>query len=238
MTPGVGVGPSDLARSGAAGDGRMILRRGVVAGIALAIGFGRPNIAQAVGLGQARVHVEETIEEILELIVAGKTRAEIAATLKRIIEERSALPQLARFISAGYWPSMTDDQQERFTEALSLYVAHVYAGYFRAYEGGIDRLRSHVAVIGAEEAGAKGVVVRSEIRPFNEVAVPIIWLVSDRSGRVAVSDLVVGGISMALTQRDIVQGMFRARGGDVELTIRFLRDEAGRAIAASDRVER
>jgi phospholipid transport system substrate-binding protein len=204
----------------------MITRRLFALGIASAVAAGRPRMAAALGVQAARQHVEETIEAILELIVAGKPRPEIAARLKQIIEEKSALPQLAKFVSGSYWHAMNAGQRQRFIDALGSYLAQIYAGYFRAYDGTVESLRAYVAITGAEDAGAKGIVVTTELRPVNEVAIPIIWLVSDRSGAVAVSDLSVGGISMALTQRDIVQAMFEARDGDPERMIASLREAA------------
>ena len=197
-----------------------------------------PRTAAALGIPAARDHVEETIEAILELIVTGKPRPEIAARLKQIIEQRSALPQLARFVSGSYWHDMSAAQRTRFVDALGSYLAQIYAGYFRAYDGTIESLRAYVAITGAEDAGAKGIVVMTELRPANEIAIPIVWLVSDRSGAVAVSDLSVGGISMALTQRDILQAMFEARGGDPERMIASLRETADELIDNPDGVRR
>ena len=197
-------------------------RRAFVAGGAAAVLAAQPSVVLALGADAARRHVEETIHAILELIVANKPRAETARRLLRVIRERSALPQLARFVAGSYWTTMDRGQRHRFTEALGEYVAHVYAGYFRRYDGTLETLQSHVVVTGASDAGAKGIVVTSEIRPIKEAAIPIVWLVSDRSGRVAISDLSVAGISMALTQRDILLAMFKARDGDPERMISAL----------------
>jgi len=179
--------------------------------------------AMATERGAALSFVNSTINAILEVIVASKPRPETTAALRQIIETRSAFAQLARFASGEYWKIMSEDQRARFTEALLRYTAHVYAGYFRAYAGTVEDLRAYVALTGAEDLGPRGILVKSEIRPVNQIAITIDWLVSDRSGRIAVSDLVVGGISMAITQRELITAMFKTRKGDAERLIADLR---------------
>lgn len=208
-----------------------ITRRLFMASAGAVLALGSPALAGAQSLEAARAHVEGTIDAILELIVANQPREETARRLQHIVENRSALPQLARFVSGSNWSGMSDDQRRRFVDALSSYIAHVYAGYFRRYDGTLDTLRSHVAVTGASDAGAKGIVVTSEIRPINAAAIPIVWLVSDRSGQIAISDLSVAGISMALMQREIILAMFDARGGNAERMIAALEEKAAEEAA-------
>jgi phospholipid transport system substrate-binding protein len=193
----------------------MLCRRAVILCLVVAIGWSGARPARALDIDAARAHVDATIEQILELIRASKPRAETARTLRAIFEQKAALPQLARFTAGRHWRAMSSDQQARFTETFSNYLAHVYAGHFREFDGEIADLRAAVSITGAEDAGAKGVLVRSEIRPAREVRISIEWLVSDRSGRIAISDLIVEGVSLAVTQREIIGAMLEARGGDV-----------------------
>lgn len=181
--------------------------------------------ADALEADVAQAHVDATLDEILRLVVASRPRDETAAALRRIIEERTAFPQLARFTAGGYWQEMSDEQRQRFTDTLLRYVAHSYAGYFRAFDGKVEDLRGAVHFLGADDVGEKGVLVRSEIRPIGQVGLSIDWLVSDRSSKVAISDLVVGGISMAVTHRELVRAMLLTRRGDVDRLIADLERE-------------
>lgn len=185
--------------------------------------------AHALGVEAARAHVEATIEQVLELITASRPRAETATALRAIFEARTALAQLARFTAGRRWRGMSGGERVRFTESFSDYVAFVYAGYFREFEGDIADLRAVVNILGTEDAGAKGVVVRTEIRPIRRLGISVDWLVSDRSGRVAISDLQVEGISLAITQREIIGAMFEANGGDVDKLIADLKRQQAKA---------
>ena len=219
-----------LSRVQGAGAGR---RRAVLA-CCLALFLTSAGAAHALDATAARQHVEATIEDILQLIVDRPEPAEAAARLLRIVERRASVPQVAQFAAGRYWKTMSESQQAAFTRAFSRYLTATYAENFRRVEGSVDDLRRQVRVRGTQDAGAKGVVVRTEILPPGGPPIAVDWLVSDRSGRVEVADLIVEGISMAITQREVVGAMLDARGGDVALFIRDLeRQLAERGAAIS-----
>jgi len=187
--------------------------------LSASIGWMGAASANALESEAARAHVEATIEQILQLIKSSRPRAETAKVLREIFEERTAFAQLAQFSSGRYWGQMTSGERARYTESFSKYVAYVYAGYFRKFEGDISDLRAVVNILGVKDAGSKGVVVRTEIRPIRQLGISIDWLVSDRSGKIAISDLMVEGISMAITQREMISNMLDARQGNVNKLI-------------------
>ena len=185
--------------------------------------------ARALDVEAARRHVEATIEQILQLIRANQPRAETTKILREIFEESTALEQLARFTLGRPWGQMSTNERARFTETFSNYVAFLYAGFFRKFEGDIEDLRAVVNILGSEDVGRKGVLVHTEIRPFRQLGISIDWLISDRSGKIAISDLRIEGISLAITQREIISAMLDARGGDVDSLIADLKQQQAKA---------
>ena len=159
------------------------------------------------------------------MIVDQPDGAEAAERLLQIVERRASVEQVARFAAGRYWKTMTESERADFTRAFSHYLAATYAENFRRIEGSVADLRQQVRVRGTEDAGQKGVVVRTEIIPPDGPPISVDWLVSDRSGRVEVADLIVEGISMAITQREGVGSMLDARGGDVALFVRDLEQQ-------------
>ena len=151
--------------------------------------------------------------------------APLPASLRDACEDK---PEAVRRM-AQVWAGMSDDERAHFTETFSSYVAFVYAGHFRKFDGDIEVLRAAVSIKGVEDVGAKGVLVHSEIRPTRRVAISVDWLISDLSGEIAISDLIVEGISLAVTQREIIGGMFAARDGDVNKLIADLEQQQAKA---------
>lgn len=208
---------------------QIFCRRAIAICLLASISWSGAGPANALDVDAALAHVDGTIEQVFQLIRDSKPRAETAKALRRIFEERTALPQLARFTAGRYWPQMSSDERARFTETFSNYVAFVYAGHFREFNGDIAELRAVMTIKGAEDVGAKGVLVHSEIRPTRRVGISVDWLISDRSGKIAISDLVVEGISLAITQREIISAMLEVRGGDVDQLIANLEQQQAKA---------
>ncbi len=183
--------------------------------------------AAALDTATAQRHVDETIDEIVQLVVDDPAAEEAASRLLQIVERRASIRQVAQFTAGRYWRGMSEPERAAFTDVLSRYLAGTYVKGFGQVTGSADELRRQVRMRGAEDVGRKGVLVRTEITPPGIAPIEVDWLVSDQSGRVEVADLIVEGISMAITQREVVGAMLEARGGDVDLLLRDLRRELG-----------
>ena len=197
-------------------DRRSFLTRGA-ATLAIGAGLGAlpfPALA-AVTAEQAQAHVAQTIEDVLGLVQAPGAAAAKAPQLRQIMEARASMPQIAQAAAGLSWRQMTPDQQARFTDAFTNHVATIYARRFQEYEG------QQIRVTGARDAGGKGMLVQSMVGNGG-APIAVEWLVSDRSGRVAVNDIVIEGVSLVLTQREEIAQMLASRGNDVEALIAAL----------------
>ncbi len=196
-----------------------LTRRWVLAGAAAGL-VAVP--ARGLEAQDARRLVEGAIGDILALIAQGAGPEAAAPALRRILETRSSVPDLARYAAGPHWRGMSADQRRRFAAAFAAHVSETYARQFTGYAVSEADLRRHVAISGLRQAGAKGTVVRVAVTPPNLPSVDMGFLVSDRPGRPVIVDLTVEGISLARTQREVILEMFAARGGDAERMIRDL----------------
>lgn len=180
-----------------------------------------PVAALALSREEAAEFVRITIQEVAALLESSGDKAEKAARLRAIMEERAAMPQIARFVAGTAWRGMSEDQQARFVEAFSGFVSAVYAAKFQEYSGeaGAGELFSMGEVI---DAGKKGMLVRTTIKRGGDGPIVVEWLVTDRPGRVVIADIVIEGISLLVTQREEIGSMLEARGGDVDKLIDHL----------------
>jgi phospholipid transport system substrate-binding protein len=192
---------------------RRSLLAGGLAGTALAVLVGATP-ARALTAEQATAHVEATIGELVALLRQPGSATSRAPELRRIMETRSDLPQIARFSAGRVWREMSPDQQQRFVDAFAHYVAVVYSRRFDEYAGDPDIFIGRTVGV-----GDKGFVVETPIRQAQGDPVRVEWLVSDRGGRTAINDLVIEGVSMATTQREEIAAKFQSRGQNVETLI-------------------
>ena len=179
------------------------------------LGGALPSPAEAVTADAAQAHVVATVDDVLALVQAPGTAQSKAPQLRGIMEARASMPQIAQAAAGRTWREMTPEQQARFTDAFTDYVAEIYARRFQEYEG------QQIRVSAVRDAGNKGMLVESSVIGGGA---PIIveWLVSDRSGRVAINDIVIEGVSLVLTQREEIAQMLASRGNDVEQLIAAL----------------
>lgn len=190
------------------------LLAGGLAGAALFLMSLVASPAWALTADQARQHVQTTVDELISLLKQPGSAESRAPQLRRIMETRGNLPQIAQFSAGRVWREMSPPQQQRFVEAFSNYVASTYARRFSEYSGNPD-----IVITKVIDAGQKGFVVQSPIRQPGGAPIAVEWLVSDRGGSVQVIDIIIEGVSMATTQREEIASMFQRRGQDVDALI-------------------
>ena len=184
---------------------------GVTAGLA-------PSLSHALSEDEATAHVQMTIDEIMTLVDSSGDGASKASRLLAIMERRAAMPQIARFAAGIAWRGMNDDQQTRFVAAFGTFISRIYAGRFQEYAGGGPPGESF-KIGRVIDAGRKGMLVKTSIIRTGAAPVVVEWLVTDRPGRIVITDFVIEGISMLITEREEIGSMLEARGGNVEKLI-------------------
>lgn len=166
----------------------------------------------------ARRFVRETADELVALLRAPGDAAAKAAALRRLMEKRAALPQIARFAAGPAWRGMSEEQRRRFVEAFADWVARSYADRFQDFAevGSTDEVFRIRDVI---DLGRKGVLVKTEVLEVGQAPIAVDWLITDRPGRPLIADIVIEGVSLVVTKRDEIGAMLEARRGDVDKLI-------------------
>ncbi|MEM9044108.1 MAG: ABC transporter substrate-binding protein [Pseudomonadota bacterium] len=196
----------------------MIKRRSFLAGPLLAFGAWTLGTQPALALdeAQAKAHVEQSIADVLDVVQSNGDADSKASKLKKVMETRAAMPQIARFAAGRAWRDMSDDQQKRYTDAFSRAVSTAYARRFQNYAG------QNVEIGKMKSSGRRGIVISSVVTQAQGAPIAVDWLVTDRPGRVVIADIVIEGVSLLITQRDEISGMLGQRGGDVDKLIEDL----------------
>lgn len=192
---------------------RRTMLGGALAGAALMTVMGTTP-ALALSAEQATAHVAATIDDLVALLRRPGAADSRAPDLRRIMETRGNLPQIARFSAGRVWREMTPEQQQRFVDAFSQYVSVTYARRFNEYAGDPD-----IYVGRTIDVGDKGFLVETPIRQPQGNPVRVEWLVSDRGGKTEINDIIIEGVSLATTQREEIAAKFQRRRQDVEALI-------------------
>lgn len=195
-----------------------INRRNLLVGAAAMAAAMQGGVAQAaVSAADAKALIEETIKDILTFLNNPAPATTRVTELRGIMERRSNLPLIAKYCAGRSWRDMSDSQQQRYVDAFKHYISVTYARRFEEYSD------SPKIVVGrAIDAGRKGMLVESPIVLGSGSRFAVEWLVTDRTGKIEVVDIVIEGISLAATQREEIGAMIDRRGGDVEQLINHL----------------
>ncbi len=102
---------------------------------------------------------------------------------------------IGRFVLGKYWRLATAEQRSDYLALFSEFVVQNYSARFGGYAG------ETMTVIGARQAGAKDVVVRTRIDRSSGPPIIADWRVRTTGERYRIIDVMVEGISMVITQR-------------------------------------
>ena len=155
----------------------------------------------------------------LEVLGKNTTPAQRVARFHELFREDFDVPGIARFVLGRYWKTATADQQEEFIKLFEDYIALVYSSQLAAYSG------ETLKVTGSRPE-PQGSIVTSFILHTNGTApARVDWRLTWTDGTYKITDVIVEGISMAVTQRSEFASVIRRHGGQVQGLLTLLRQK-------------
>jgi phospholipid transport system substrate-binding protein len=145
----------------------------------------------------------------LEVIRSAASVSEKATYFRQMLRQDFDLPDMCRFVLGRYWRIASHRQRREFRRLFEADLLHFYGARFSQY-GGED-----LEVTGSR-ADPAGLVVTSRIIRVAGTPIELDWRLSLRDGLYMVSDVVVDGVSMAVTQRSEFAAIVQRNGGQIE----------------------
>lgn len=145
-------------------------------------------------------------EAVATLQAPNLTLDQREARFRGLLAEGFDLAFIGRFVLGRYWRAASPEQQSDYLALFSEFVVQVYSTRFGGYVG------QTLTITGGREAGDKDVIVRTRIdRPSGP---PIVadWRVRITGNQYRIIDVMVEGISMAVTQRSEFASVVRRDG--------------------------
>lgn len=145
------------------------------------------------------------------------TRTERLSALLRDVVNRE---DMARSLLGRYWRRASPAQRADLTRLLEIYLIDVYAGRVDSIEGKVS------FKVDDERTSADRALVGSRVLRPNEPDIAVTWQVEQINGRQTVTDIVVEGVSLIVSQRADFASVIRQRGG-VDGLISLLEERVG-----------
>ena len=152
--------------------------------------------------------------------------AQREAAFGRILRAGFDLRLIGRFVIGKYWRQASNEEKAEYLEAFGDYVIKTYARRLGGFSG------QSFSVTGTQVAGErKDVLVNTSIERPGGASIAAAWRVRDIEGSLKIIDVVVEGVSMAVTQRQEFSAV--ARRGGMSGLVRTLRAQTERLSATA-----
>jgi phospholipid transport system substrate-binding protein len=200
-----------------------VTRRCVAIALVLLLATGAAPPAFAAASLDPAGFIDQMGKRALDVLSNSPSPAIRQARFRELFREDFDVPRIARFVLGRYWNVASESERGEFQRLFEDYVVFAYSSRLSQYSG--ERFR----VEGSHpEEGA--VIVTSEIvRPGEDRPLKVDWrLVRDR-GALKIADVVVDGISMAVTQRSEFAAVIQRNGGQVNGLLTVMREKTGAA---------
>lgn len=193
---------------------RLILRIVVVLGF---IGFSAPAFAG----GGADDFISELGEQAIKVLQGSANQEGRKTEFERLFTGYFDTDQIGRTALGRFWRQTTPEQQAEYQILFKRYIIDVYSTRFSGYSG------QKFVVSGQKNVERGEILVSSQIvSQDGSPPINVDWRISNKSGY-KITDVVVEGVSMLVTQRQEFSSIINGNGGKVEALLTLLRKKAG-----------
>jgi phospholipid transport system substrate-binding protein len=158
----------------------------------------------------------------LQALRPSLSEAQKEAGFRELLVNNFDLPGISRFVLGSYARVMSPAAQHEFEPLFRDYLARVYTQRLSRYADAPFR------VTGSRPFGDE-TVVTSQVSAGGGSPVDIDWHLRNRNGRFVVTDVVVGAVSMKVTQRSEFASVIQRNGGKPDSLIAVLRQQLAQA---------
>ena len=211
-------------RRGCAANARWAFRALLLIALPLLIAAG-PTAAAPTGGSDARAtaFMNQLWTSALELLNKKTPVAERQARFRELFRNDFDSPGIARFVLGRYWRIASPEQQKEFLKLFEEYVVYVYTARLSDFEG--EQFK-----INGERADQGAVIVSTDvITPGAPQPLKVDWRLVDTGGAYKISDVIVDGVSMLVTQRSEFASVIQRHGGQIQELINLMREKTASA---------
>lgn len=157
---------------------------------------------------------EEAINTIADKDMSASAKKQ---TFSRLLTRNFDMATIGRFAMGRYWRVATPQQQAEYLRLFEKMVVDVYTARFDKYSG------QSFDVTGNRVDDSGDIVVSSKVVAKGSPAVAVDWRVRPKAGGYRIIDVMVEGVSMAVTQRSDFASIIQKGGGTVDALLEYLR---------------
>ena len=143
------------------------------------------------------------------------------ARFGKLFDENFDIPSISRFVLGKYWKSATTTQKKEFIVTFRNYIVKTYSSRFSEYTG------EKLTLINSEnESNPKLFIVHTALNREDAPPIKVDWRVGLKKDRYVILDIIIEGISLAITQRSEFVSVIDQNDGNVDNLIKLLKEKS------------
>ena len=164
------------------------------------------------------------VMEITENAINTLTDTSIDQNMKELrfgelFDKNFDVPSISRFVLGKYWKQASLDQKKKFIKAFRNYIVKTYSSRFNEYSG------EQLTLLNFEnESNPKIFIVHTALEIDNAPMIKVDWRIGKKKDRYVILDIIIEGISLAVTQRSEFVSVIDQNDGSIDKLISLLKD--------------
>ena len=134
-----------------------------------------------------------------------------------LFDKNFDVPSISRFVLGKYWKQASLDQKKNFIKAFRNYVVKTYSSRFNEYSGEQLKLVDY-----ENESNPKIFLVHTVLERQDAPVIKVDWRIGKKKDRFVILDIVIEGISLAVTQRSEFVAVIEQNNGSIDKLISLL----------------
>jgi phospholipid transport system substrate-binding protein len=200
-----------------------MMRRALLTSLLILIATPALAAAPSVNPTDAVGFMNQLWNQAAELLTKKTDTAIRQARFRQLFHEDFDSAGIARFVLGRYWRSASQEEQQEFVKLFEDYVVFVYTARLASFGGETFKVR------GSRSDGDGVIVATDVISPGSASPLRIDWRLVNDSGAYKINDVIVEGVSMAVTQRAEFASVVQRSGGQLRGLIALMREKTASA---------
>ena len=163
--------------------------------------------------------MEMTTNAINALTDKSISQNEKESQFGKLFDKNFDVSSISRFVLGKYWKQASLDQKKNFIKAFRNYVVKTYSSRFNEYSGEKLKLVNY-----ENEKNPKIFLVHTILERQDAPVIKVDWRIGKKKDRFVILDIIIEGISLAITQRSEFVSVIDQNEGSIDQLISLLKE--------------
>ena len=139
----------------------------------------------------------------------------------QLFDKNFDVPSISRFVLGKYWKQASTDQKKKFIKTFRNYIVKTYSSRFNEYSG------EQLQLLNTEnESNPNIFLVHTALERQDAPIIKVDWRIGKKKDRFVILDIIIEGISLAITQRSEFVSVIDQNEGNIDQLISMLKEKS------------